>query len=257
MGFPAVRATRELVRLRKAEEATALSEVSLRDLPPSRRDFRYVVMTRRSHLVLVAGVVRCDPSAAWGRRDLDLVALAVRAQESGAAAVAIGTDAALFGGDLGALYAATRVLRVPVLRLDYVLDLAQIQASRLAGADAVLVSAGMLAPGDLKRLAESAQALEMHVVLEARDEADLERAATVPGAILGLGDLTGETGIWSGERVLALAERAPERALLLALSGVRGLADLELLRGRLDAALVTAAWLGGDPWAAAASLFGA
>jgi indole-3-glycerol phosphate synthase len=255
-GFPAARANREIVRLRKAEEATALGEVSIRDLQPSRRDFRYAVMSRRSYLVLVAGVVRCDPSAAWAREDLDLVALAHQAEEAGAAAVAIGTDAALFGGDIGALHATSRSLRVPVLRLDYVLDLTQIQTSRLAGADAVLVSAGMLARRDLNRLHEAARALEMHVVLEARDETELERAVAVPGAIIGLGDLTGETGRWSGEQVLALADRAPERATLLALCGVRGRADLELFQGRLDAALVTAAWLGADDPAAGATLFG-
>ena len=44
---------RESIKIRKAEEATALGEISVRDLRPSNRDFHFAVMSRRSFVVLI------------------------------------------------------------------------------------------------------------------------------------------------------------------------------------------------------------
>jgi indole-3-glycerol phosphate synthase len=248
---------REQVKIRKAEEASALGEVSVRDVRPSMRDFHFAVMSRKAYVVPIAGVVRRDPPTGIWRRELDLQALARAAEGAGASALAVGTDGPLFGGTIEDLHALGRELLVPVLRLDYVLDPRQLYASRLAGADAVLISAGMLEVPQLTALVQAAQAMHMHVVLEARDEADLARAREVPSAILGFGDLTGETRPWDPSRVLGLVAQAPQRATLIALCGVRDKADLEALHGKVDAALVSSAWLEAeDPAAAAASWFG-
>ena len=247
---------REAVKIRKAHEASGLAEVSLRNMAPSRRDFHFAVSSRRAYVVRIAGVVRSDPSQRFSRPELDLVALAAAAAQAGAGAVAFGTDAQLFGGRLHELHAAAAQIDAPVLRLDYALDPRQFYASRQSHADAVLVSAGMLDVRHLVALHEAARALDMHVVFESRDESDLARALQIGGAIHGIGDLTGETGPWDAARVLALAARVPPRATVIALSGVRGLADLDALHGHVDAALLTEAWLReGDPAAGAADWF--
>jgi indole-3-glycerol phosphate synthase len=247
---------REAVRIRKAEEATALGEVSVRNVRPSTRDFLFAVMSRRSYLAFVPGVVRRDPGSGFDRAELDVGSLARTAQEAGAGALAIASDGPLFGGSIDEFHAIARDLEVPVLRLDYVLDVRQLYAARLAGADAVLLSAGMMDVAALQRLVQQARAMHMHAVVESRDDSDLGRALQVPGAILGLGDLTGETSGWDPARVLALAGKTPPRSTLLALSGVRGKDDFGQLEGKVDAALVVAPWLGSaDPAATAAEFF--
>jgi indole-3-glycerol phosphate synthase len=250
---------REAIKIRKAEEASGLSEVSLRDGTPGPRDFAFAVTTRRRYLARIAGAVRLDPSTPFecaDRLTLEPTKLARAAADAGAAAIAIGTDARLFGGSIADLYAVGRSLAAPVLRLDYAVDPRQLYASRAAGADAVLVSAGMLDAPHLIRLQECAQSLQVRIVFESRDEEDLSRALQVPGAVHGLGDLTGETGAWDVARVLALAARLPPRTTAIALSGVRSDADLGALEGKIDAALVTAPWLSAvDPILAAPAWF--
>ena len=203
-------------------------------------------------MVRIAGVVRVDPSLRFVRRDLDLTRLAAAASRAGAGAVAFGTDAQLFGARLDELQAAARLVDAPVLRLDYAIDARQLYIARLAHADAVLVSAGMLDVPHLVRLRDAARALGMDVVFESRDEADLARAVQVAGAIHGIGDLCGETAPFTVERVLALATHVPPRSTLIALSGVSSAADLARLEGHVDAALITAPWLAEDDPARAA-----
>lgn len=246
---------REAVKIRKAEEASGLSEVSVRELRPSPRDFQFAISSRRAYVVRIAGVLRCDPSLGFRRSDLDVTSLAHAAALAGAGAVAIGTDLHLFGGRIDELHAVAGALTVPVLRLDYALDVRQLYTSRLAHADAVLVSAGMLDVPHLLRLQEAARSMGMQVVFESRDEADLARALQVNGAIHGLGDLTGETGLWEPARVLALVQQIPARSTVIALSGVRTAADLNALHGHVDAALITAPWLGAPDPLSAAALF--
>jgi indole-3-glycerol phosphate synthase len=213
-------------------------------------------MSRKSYVVLVAGLVRRDPSAGFERADLDLAALADAAEQGGAPALAVGTDGPLFGVGLDELHRIAPHRKVPVLRLDYVLDVRQLYASRLAGADAVLVSAGMLETPHLERLVQAARSMHMHAVVESRDQSDLARALPVAGAIHGLGDLTGETGTWDVTRLVSLAAQVPARVTSVALSGVRSREDVAALHGKVDAALVTAPWLGVPDPATVASMFG-
>lgn len=249
--------SRERVKIRKAEEATALLELTV--LEPTRtfhpRDFTFAVATRRSYVARIAAVVRCLHPG-FGNADLDVAALAAHVQNTDAAAIALGADGQLFGVSREEAHGFARTLARPVLWLDYCVDARQLQIACNAGADAVLVSAGMMGAPHLRLLVDHARSVGVAVVLESRDEADVVRASTVPHALHGLGDLSGEIDDYPPERIASLAAQLPANTVKLALSGVRTLADLEALKGHVDAALIGAPWLSApDPLAAASAWF--
>ncbi|HEX9472863.1 MAG TPA: indole-3-glycerol-phosphate synthase [Steroidobacteraceae bacterium] len=99
--------------------------------------------------------------------------------EAGAAAVSVLTEPSRFDGSMRHLELAVRALagRIPAMRKDFLVDPYQILETRLAGAGGVLLILRMLEEAQIAALLECALELKQFVLLEAFDEADIERAA--------------------------------------------------------------------------------
>jgi indole-3-glycerol phosphate synthase len=133
---------------------------------------------------------------------------------AGAAAVSILTEPSRFDGSLADLAAGARALaplEVPAMRKDFLVDAYQVLEGRLAGAGGVLAILRMLPRVDLERLIDTALELDMFVLLEAFDAADIELAHAL------------------------VDTRRRHAALLMVGVNSRDLATLEVVPGRLDA----------------------
>jgi indole-3-glycerol phosphate synthase len=178
---------------------------------------------------VIAEIKRKSPSKGEIRRDFDPVALARAYTEAGAAAISVLTDEHYFGGSLAVLEAVRAVTPLPLLRKDFVIDAYQIDEARVAGADAVLLIVAALAPDQLARFAAHAGRLGLEVLVEVHGEAELELALAGGATLIGVNnrDLrTFHTDLAVTER---LAPRAAGRALVVAESGIFGLADVQRL----------------------------
>lgn len=132
---------------------------------------------------------------------------------AGAAAVSILTEPSRFDGSLADLATGSRALEplaVPAMRKDFLVDGYQVLEGRAAGAGGVLAILRMLPRGDLERLIDAALQLEMFVLLEAFDLADIELAHAL------------------------IAARRAHRGLLLVGVNSRDLTTLKVVPGRLD-----------------------
>jgi indole-3-glycerol phosphate synthase len=178
---------------------------------------------------VIAEIKRKSPSKGEIRRDFDPVALARAYTEAGAAAISVLTDERYFGGSLAVLEAVRAVTPLPLLRKDFVIDAYQIDEARVAGADAVLLIVAALAPEELARFATHAGRLGLEALVEVHGEAELELALAGGATLIGVNnrDLrTFHTDLAVTER---LAPRAAGRALVVAESGIFGLADVQRL----------------------------
>jgi len=135
---------------------------------------------------LFAEIKRRAPSAGSLREAgvEDLKALAAGSARAGAAAISVLTEPTEFGGTLTDLEVAARAApSVPVLRKDFLVDPYQVYEARAHGAGGVLLILRMLDTATLVSCIEAASECRMFVLLEAFDEADLQRAG--PAAELG------------------------------------------------------------------------
>jgi indole-3-glycerol phosphate synthase len=134
---------------------------------------------------LVAEIKRSSPAEGALQADTDVAARATAYARAGAAAVSVLTEPARFGGSLADLATAARALAplgVPAMRKDFLVDPRQVLEARAAGAGGVLLIVAMLDDAALGELLGTAREHGMFVLLEAFDEADLERAAAwLPG----------------------------------------------------------------------------
>jgi indole-3-glycerol phosphate synthase len=96
---------------------------------------------------------------------------------AGAAAVSVLTEPEVFEGSLDHLEEAARALeaagRVPAMRKDFLVEPYQVAEARLAGAGGILVIVRMLTRAELDALIRAAGQLELFVLIETFDAADI------------------------------------------------------------------------------------
>jgi len=218
-----------VVRAKAARSEAALL-AGLAEAPP----LRPFAAALERHLAegrygLIAEIKKASPSAGLIRDDFDPSALARAYAAGGASCLSVLTDEPYFQGSDDDLRAAHRQVELPVLRKDFMLDPYQILESRHLGADCVLLIMAALSDATASELAAAAAELELDVLAEVHDGAELDRALCLGVRMIGINNRnlkTLETDLRTTER---LAPEVPADRLVVAESGIRRPEDLDRL----------------------------
>jgi indole-3-glycerol phosphate synthase len=189
---------------------------------------------------IIAEVKKASPSRGVIRADFDAVSIARAYERNGARALSVLTDAPFFHGSLAYLEAIRRVVALPLLRKDFVVDPYQIHEARAFGADAVLLICAILDDRSLRELASLARRLELDALVEVHSREELDRAIACDASLVGINNRDLRTFVTRLEVAETLAPLAPCAATVVAESGLKTAADLE----RLEAAGVRAFLIG-------------
>ncbi len=222
----------------KARIAPAEMQKRAKRVAEPTRGFRAALVAAEQPVV-IAEVKRRSPSKGEIRPDFEPVACAREYAENGAAALSVLTDEHYFGGRLDFLAKIRAEVCLPLLRKDFTIDPYQVDESRVAGADAILLIASALSEERMPELFERARGLELDVLVEVHDEAELERARAMQADLIGVNNrdlATFTTDLSVTERLAeVLAEGsnpgATDAVVLVAESGIRDRADIERLQG--------------------------
>ncbi len=202
-------------------------------------------------LQVIAEVKRKSPSQGAIRLDIDPADLARIYERSGAAAVSVLTDEKYFDGHLDHLQAVRAAVNLPVLRKDFIISEYQVRESYSAGADAILLIADALPPGDLEQLYEMAQFLGLHILVEGYSDNALTRIRQLAPAVAGINSRDLATMQVDLNAMLQRRSLLPADAVHVAESGITNPADLSrVAQSGFDAALIgTSLLTGSDPGA--------
>jgi len=233
----------KIIADKRAEVERGRSQTSLEQLKAQVRSMSkcrnfYKAVTKRNTrgLNVITEVKKASPSAGLIREDFDPVAIAQSYEKCGADAISVLTDEKYFQGRLEYINQIKQVVDLPILRKDFIIDLWQVYESRAAGADAILLIAEALKPGELMDLMIAAAELTLTVLLEVHGADTLLRVRSLIGfpkkgySVLGINNRDLTTMQVDLNTTSRLAELVENKNELVAESGIKTPADVEKLR---------------------------
>jgi indole-3-glycerol phosphate synthase len=178
--------------------------------------------------------------------------------EYGAACLSVLTDVQFFQGEVDFLKQARASCQLPVLRKDFLVDPYQVYESRAMGADAILLIAACLSDAQMKEFEAIARSLDMAVLVEVHDQAELERALQLKTPLVGINNRNLKTFEVALQTTLDLRAQVPPDRLLVTESGIHTRDDvLRMGAAGVNAFLVGEAFMRvPEPGEALAALFG-
>jgi indole-3-glycerol phosphate synthase len=172
---------------------------------------------------------RRSPSKGWIHRDADVEKTVRGYCESGASAVSVLTDEPFFGGDFSDFKKARNILKIPLLRKDFIVDEYQIFQSARMGADVILLIAACLTPEEALRFSTTAHELGMETLLEIHREKELEYIQPMIDAV-GINNRNLKTFVTDIRHTIRLAHRIPEEYVKISESGISDIQTVIHLR---------------------------
>ncbi len=206
---------------------------------------------------VIAEVKKASPSKGVLRADFIPADIAQSYAEQGAVCLSVLTDKDFFQGSVDYLKQARASCDLPVLRKDFIVDPYQVYESRVMGADCILLIAACLDDAQMKSLEALAMSLDMAVLVEVHDRAELGRALKLKTPLLGINNRNLQTFEVSLDTTLTLLQEVPADRLLVTESGITTPTEVARLRAAgVNAFLVGEAFMRAeDPGTALAALF--
>jgi indole-3-glycerol phosphate synthase len=138
---------------------------------------------------IIAEIKPISPSRGPLRPTIDPVEAAVKLTKGGAVALSVLTEPDNFGGSINNLSRIRSCTEVPLLMKDIVIDLKQIYAAKMCGADCILLILSVFDDKDdtlLDDLFAYAHRTHLEVLLEVHAEEELDRALKSGADIIGV-----------------------------------------------------------------------
>lgn len=255
----------KIVAVKREEVAAALAKKSLavvRADAESRvltRDFEGAMRAKiaAGQAAVIAEIKKASPSKGVLRQEFIPADIAQSYAEHGAACLSVLTDKQFFQGSVDFLKQARASCDLPVLRKDFMVDAYQVYEARAMGADAILLIAACLDDAQMADLEAVARSLDMAVLVEVHDRAELDRALKLKTRLVGINNRNLKTFEVSLQTTLDLLPHVPADRLLVTESGIQTSEDVKRMRdAQVHAFLVGEAFMrAAEPGEALAELF--
>lgn len=222
-------------------------------LPRCRNFYSAVTKRNARGINVIAEVKKASPSAGVIRKDFEPVEIAKIYEKCGADAISVLTDEKYFQGRLEYVKQIKDAVSLPILRKDFIVDVWQVYESRAAGADAILLIAEVLKPGELVDMMITAAELTLTVLVEVHEADSLLNVRSLIGfprkgySVLGINNRDLKTMEVDLNTTSRLAELVSNKEELVAESGIKRRADVEKLKSiGVNAVLVGQVLCGSD-----------
>ena len=207
---------------------------------------------------VIAEVKRASPSKGEINPGLDLAAQVMAYEAGGAAAISVLTEPTRFSGSTEDLVLARKSVALPLLKKDFHVEVSQLLEARALGASAALVIVRAVPPVRLHDLMSAGADIGLEILVEVRDERELDLALSLNASLIGVNNRNLETLEIDTGTALQVLPLIPRGIVAIAESGVKSVADvIRVAAAGADAVLVGSELsVSGDPESAVRSLTG-
>ena len=221
----------EEIQQRRAQ--ISLAELKQRTLEaPQTKGFISALQQRASQQQagIIAEIKKASPSKGVIRADFDPVAIAQSYASAGATCLSVLTDEQYFQGHDNYLVQVGEAVSLPLLRKDFTIDEYQVYEARAIGADCILLIVSALSAEQLNQLHTLAASLELDVLIEVHDAAELETALTLQPKLIGINNRNLKTFTTELKTTIDLLPQIPGDVTVVTESGISRIEDVKLMQ---------------------------
>lgn len=173
---------KEKILLAKAAFPEEELKAKIASLTPTRPLIEAIHKERT--ISLIAEIKKQSPSLGVIRPEFNLQEISGIYQDVGVQAISVLTEEDYFAANISYLNEVRNLVKVPILRKDFILEPYQIYESRFFGADAILLIAALLTQEQLNEFMQIADTLGLDYLIEVHNERELKKVLKLKGVSL-------------------------------------------------------------------------
>ena len=204
-----------------------------------REAFAFEKSLKKEGMSFICEVKRASPSKGMIAPVFDHKQIACEYEKAGADAISVLTEPEYFKGSDAYLEEISKLVHIPVLRKDFIVDEYQLYEAKLIGADAVLLICALLDTDTLKRYIGICDSLGISALVEAHTKDEAASAIHAGARVIGVNNRDLRTFEVDIRNCIDLAEMVPDNIIYVAESGIQTREDIQVLKqAGVDAVLI-------------------
>lgn len=178
---------------------------------------------------IIAEIKKASPSKGIIRKDFDHIEIAKEYIKGGAACLSILTDTPSFQGLPKYLKDIRKLVKIPILRKDFIIDKYQIYESRCWGSDCILIIMKILNDKEIDILVNTARDLKMSIIFEVHSKEEVIRALKFNPSLIGINNRNLENFETNINNSIEIKKVIPKNILIISESGIESPKDINFL----------------------------
>lgn len=181
----------------------------------------------KDYFNVIAEIKRSSPSKGIICKNFNLEKIATDYEAAGVKCISVLTENNYFGGDISFINTVKKVIKIPVLRKDFIIDEWQIYESLDEGADCILLIFAILNDTQIKRFYKLSTEIGMDVICEVHNKEELKRALKLGVNCIGINNRNLKTLEINHETFNNLSSQIPKDIIKICESGISAKKQLE------------------------------
>lgn len=222
-----------IIHDKKAEVCKNLTYISKKSIGRNNTDTRqpldFKTALKRKGLALIAEIKKASPSKGIIRPDFNPLEIAQSYQKNEAACISILTEEKYFQGNPKLLPQIRKLVSIPLLRKDFIIDERQVRESYDLEADAILLIVAALSPDQLNHLLQIAGEFELTCLVEVHTLDELAVALEQKCELIGINNRNLSSFNTDIGHSIKLKKHIPKEVTCVSESGIKTAEDCKLL----------------------------
>ena len=226
-------------RVNISKQRISPDEIKYQALNQAKGAFEFEKTLRREGLSFICECKKASPSKGLISPDFPYLNIARDYELAGADAISVLTEPKYFLGSDDYLREIASVVKIPVLRKDFVIDEYMIYEAKTLGAGAVLLICAILDSDTLRHYISICDTLGMSALVEAHDENEIRQALKSGARIIGVNNRNLHDFSVDTNNSARLRELVPDNIIFISESGINSPEDVKAVHDMgADAVLI-------------------
>jgi len=216
-------------RVAEAKSRISLEDIKAKALDMPKGDFEFEKALAKKGISFICECKKASPSKGVIAEDFPYVQIAKDYEAAGADCISVLTEPKWFMGSDRYLQEISEAVNIPIIRKDFVVDEYMIYEAKVIGAKAVLLICSILEESQIKRYIGIADSLGLSCLVEAHDEAEIEKALNAGARIIGVNNRNLKDFTVDINNSVRLRKLVPSEVLFVSESGMKTRDDIRTL----------------------------